>query len=392
MGNKLIVMFRKFQLLFAALLMLLGVAAMAGPVRASSGISVASNPVEGSPYEVQENQNSTLTYKITYSVGQNSEGTTPSVSSITVTFTVNNGGTIAESGSSSWTETLTQNLTSPMNVSCEASGPANGNYSVTCQATLNLSDGTAYTSNTASDTFLVAQMTVNVSGPPYVIIDNSDPYDNSPVISTYTASVQGAPDPSNIVYEWTVSSNINDLSTLSDAPNTLPVDGAGPEGAGNITCAAYSDGSNQSGSKQVTVQDEYVVTEDPGFTLVDEGGYLGAFGGFGNPANAPGAVVWNALVGQTDSNTYSSSEGFTVGASVPVEDIAEAKFDLSAATSYSGTYSITFNSSFSFTVQPGQTVTVIGYLIYDQYTGTYQVWGTSVTLQVILQKSDNCIA
>ncbi len=268
MGSQLIVSFRKFQRLLVTVLLLLVVATVTAPARAGSSISVVSNPAQGNPYEVQENQDSTLTYNLTYSVGPNSEGVTPSVNSITVTFTVNNGGTIKESGSSTWTETLTQNRYSPMGLSCEASGPSDGFYSVTCKATLNLSDGTSFSSNTASDVFLVANMTVNVSGPPYVIIDNSNPYDNSPVDSTYTASVQGAPDPSAIVYEWTVSSNVNALTALSGPQPTLSVDGAGPEGGGNITCAVICDGSNQSGSKQVTVQDEYVSKMNPPATLV----------------------------------------------------------------------------------------------------------------------------
>ena len=257
-----------------------------------------------------------------------------------------------------------------------------GDHPVTLTGiSIQTSKGEGY-GNTDTEDFDVEKLAVDISGPPYVIIDNSTLYDNSPVDSTYTASVQGAPDPLNMAYEWTVSPNINNLSTLSGAPNTLPVDGAGPEGAGNITCVAYSNGTNQSGSKQVTVQDEYVVTEDPGQpTNIDEGHYIGAFGGSGNPANAPGPVTWNALVGQTKKGSYSVSAGFTTGISIGVEDIAEAKFGFSTSTTFTGSYSITFNSSFSVSIPPGDSVVVQGWLIYDQYTGTYQIWGTGGMLQ-----------
>lgn len=266
MGRQMIVSLCKFQLLLITVLVLLVVATVTAPARAGSNISVVSNPVQGNPYEVNEYQDSTLTYNLTYSVGPNSEGVTPSVNSITVTFTVNNGGTIKESGSSTWTETLTQNLYSPMGLSCEASGPSDGFYSVTCKATLNLSDGTSFSSNTASDTFLVAQMTVNVSGPPYVIIDNGPgstygkpPYYNPPpnVDSTYTVYATGGS--GHYTWNWSVSSNIAfDESYPTDNP--VNVYGEVPTGPGTISCTATdtNTGSKQTGHRHPDVHDEYV--------------------------------------------------------------------------------------------------------------------------------------
>lgn len=371
MISNLIVMFRRFNPLLAIALALFAIAATTIPARASSSISVTSDPVQGNPYEVQENQDSTLTYTLTYSVGANSEGVTPSLNSITLTFSVNNGGTIQESGSSTWTETLTQNLTSPMNVSCEASGPANGNYSVTCEATLNLSDGTTASGGPASDAFLVAQMTVNVSGPPYVIIDNSNPYDNSPVDSTYTASVQGAPDPTNIVYEWTVSSNINDLSGYSGAPDSIEVDGAGPESPGNIVCAAYSNGTNQSGSKQVTVQDEFVVAETSSNVPGEMSSpLLAQFGPYNNGTQ----TVVSVQVNQSQQVSQTVSVGFTASAGA-ADGVIEANFGLSSSTS--ATISGTISVQTTLTIPPSTSETIQEFPATDTDSGTYQIWGTS---------------
>ncbi len=265
MAIKRIVAFCRLRLLLTVAggtLALMLPAAKAAAVAPGPGtqITAVSNPVQGTPYEVQQNQDSSLAYTLNYSVGPNSEGVIPAVSSVVVTFSVNNGGTIAESGKSTWTETLTKNLSSPMSVSCEASGPTNGFYSVTCKATLNLLDGTSVSSNTASDIFLVAQLDVNISGPPYVIIDNSNPWDDSPVLETYTASVQGGADMAYATYSWTLSSNIINESGDLTPSNGVDVEGANPEGPGDITCN-FTDGAGdqQTSVKSVTVQDEYVV-------------------------------------------------------------------------------------------------------------------------------------
>ncbi len=365
MVNKLMKIFPEIQFVLLVAAILLGVAAMAAPARAGSSVNVTSNPVQGSPYEVQENQDSTLTYKLTYSIGADAEGNTPSLSSITLTFSANNGGTIQESGSSTWTETLTKNLSSPMTVSCEAFGPANGNYSVTCEATLNLSDGTTASGGPASDTFLVALMTVNVSGPPYVIIDNSNPYDNSPVVSTYTASVPGAPDPSNIVYEWIVSSNINSLRTPSDAPNSLPVDGASPEGGGVITCAAFSDGSNQPVSKQVTVQNEFVATMDTPATLV-YGTWTELSPTQTEPLGGGVPLSWTVTGSVSGTIGVTVTGGFNAGL---------------VAAQISGTVATTVTQSISATATvsnpvPGQEYAEWGRTKRDELTGTETQWGT----------------
>jgi hypothetical protein len=340
-------MYCKFQFFIVAILVLFGATAMTSSAWAGTNISV----------------------------GAVQEGTTPSVNSITVTFNVNNGGIIAANGSSTWTETLTQNLTSPMAVSCQASGPANGNYSVTCQATLNLSDGTSYSSDTASDTFLVSQMTVNISGPPYVIIDNSDPYDNSPVDSTYQASVQGAPAPSSIVYEWTVSGNINNLSGYSGSPDSIQVDGAGPEGPGVITCAAFSDGSNQSGTKQVTVQDEYVLVKDPGYKI--------AYGPYTAASNAVTATSNGQPITFTISGSHSQITGVTssydlgivlyfLNASASSTSNVSNTTALDSATATGPAPSlVTANTTYWLTIAP----------IYNDYTGILQTWGTTGLLK-----------
>lgn len=82
-------------------------------------------------------------------------------------------------------------FSSPMGISREASGPANGKYSVTCEAELNLSDGTSVTGNLASDTFLVSGLTVNVTGDPYVVIPGDGTHD-SDTTSSYTATAQSS--------------------------------------------------------------------------------------------------------------------------------------------------------------------------------------------------------
>jgi hypothetical protein len=152
-----------------------------------------------------------------------------------------------------------------MAVSCQASGPANGNYSVTCQATLNLSDGTSYSSDTASDTFLVSQMTVNVAGDPYVIIPE-DGTPDSDTESAFTAPVSGGSTPYD--YNWSTSGNIAMIvpalaGSTASASQSIQVDGTGPAGSGTVTCEVLSSGGepSQSGTTQAQVLPEFVLTQ-----------------------------------------------------------------------------------------------------------------------------------
>ena len=226
-----------------------------------------------------------------------------------------------------------------------------------------------------TEDFSLKKLAVDISGAPYVIIDNSTLYDNSPVDSTDTASVQGVPDPLNMAYEWTISPNINNLSTLSGAPNTLPVDGAGPEGAGNITCVAYSNGTNQSGSKQVTVQDEYVVEE----TSSNVPGQMSSplLAQFG-PFNNGGTTAAKVQVSQSKTVSQTVTVGFTESAGAADGPI-EAKFGLSASTS--ATISGTISVDTTLTVPPMTSDTLQEFPSTDTDTGTYQIWGISGLLQ-----------
>lgn len=250
-----------------------------------------------------------------------------------------------------------------------------GDHPVTLTGiSIQTSKGEGY-GNTDTEDFDVEKLAVDISGPPYVIIDNSTLYDNSPVDSTYTASVQGAPDPLNMAYEWTISPNINNLSTLSGAPNTLPVDGAGPEGAGNITCVAYSNGTNQSGSKQVTVQDEYVVEE----TSSNVPGQMSSplLAQFG-PFNNGGTTAAKVQVSQSKTVSQTVTVGFTESAGAADGPI-EAKFGLSASTS--ATISGTISVDTTLTVPPMTSDTLQEFPSTDTDTGTYQIWGISGLLQ-----------
>ncbi len=268
-----------------------------------TSISITSNPSEGSPYEVMNNKDSTLSYKLVFSVGSNSEGATPSVQSIVVTFAINNGGTIQESCNASWTETLTTNLTSPMNLSCQASGPSNGTYTVACSATMHLSDGTTVDSNTASDNFLVADMTVAVTGDPYVIIpfqagDTSE-------MSAYSGTAQAANGDGNFGFTRTVPSNIQwgIESLLGTAGQKIWAYGVPNPGPATIKCTATDKANNQtqSGSKAVIVQNEYILKRNPGYTVA-----------VGNYTIASNSVLATAN-GQPIAFTVTGSTSYTYG-------------------------------------------------------------------------------
>lgn len=302
---------------------------LAATARATSTINVASDPAQGNPFEVQPSQTSTLTYSLTYSVGKNSEGVKPSINSITVTFTAEKGSLLSN-GKTTEMETLTQGLTSPMTVSCQASGSQDGDYPVTCRAILNLSDGTTATGNTAGDVFDVSQMTVNVTGDPYVIIGmTTDPLGSSEpaVLSQYNASVAGGNTPYH--YQWNTTSNIVlEFSAFGGPDSSNPqAYGVSPAGAGVITCVVTSDGTepSQSGSLNVTVAPEFSYNWNKLSTLVIDAGatngvYTQQSGGTGGTTlkytktvgtNVKGALDLTAPI--SDAEDAAGSLGLTLG-------------------------------------------------------------------------------
>jgi|GEM_PF-3897251 len=358
---------------------------VAAQVVPSGGTSatVTSDPMDGSPYEVLPNGDSTLTYNLTYQVGPDSEGVTPSVTSITAVFTVDHGGVIAESGASSWTDKITDGFSTPMVLSCQANGPTDGSYSVTCHATINLSDGTQISSNTATDGFLVEDIAVNVNGPPYVIYDNSLPYDNKPVVSKYTASVSGEPAGVALSYEWSTSANIDDLSSgAASDPTTIETDGNDPESEdgspGFIDCALYQGvypfiADAATGQKQVVVHDEFTDSESQ--TTTRQNGATQTWGSEFT-VQPPGGSF---SVQQGTSFSVSVTEGISVSASAPtpVVDWLTATFGVSLRSQQSLSKSLSETMTQNLVV--GQATDYIWEKTPVTVTtsGTAEQWGTS---------------
>ncbi len=375
------------RLIFLLLLMAGFVCLFSAKAVAASSAAVKSNPATGNPYEVQVGKASLLTYSLVYSVGPNSEGVTPSVNSITAKFTVNNGGTIVQSGGPSWTETLEPGQ-SPMAISCSATGPKDGFYGVQCAVTVSLSDGESLNAGTATDSFEVADITVNISGPPYVIYDNSQPYDNTPVESKYTASVGGEPAGVPLTYQWTTSADINDLNAGAvNPPDSIETDGNDPnsdEGnSGLIECAVYQGvypfiGNSQVGQKSVIVHDEYVITEKsttPAQWPASQSPFLFTLGALTNNGTVPTAIT-RTLSG---SSNYTATiiAGFNSGLSVGVEDLASADFGLSLSASGTVSGTSSYSTTVTATVPAGATWNVLAYCIVNEWSGTWQTWGTS---------------
>jgi hypothetical protein len=260
---------------------------------------------------------------------------------------------------------------------------ATGPHPVTLAGTsIDTSDGSG-SGNSATEDFQIEKLAVDISGPPYVIIDNNPADRNDfhpyglPVTSQYTARATGGS--GNYSWNWSVSSNIYNDGYPTDNPIT--VFGTGPGGPGEITCAATdtTTGSTQNGYRHPTVQDEYVVTETSGPTQVPEGKYIGVFGGSTNNLKTP--INWTALAGQTFKSTVGDSVGFTTSIPAPISDIADIDFGFSANKTTTDSYSYTFNQGYSVSIPPGGQVTVVGYVYHTDYAGTYQIWGTSGVLQ-----------
>lgn len=368
MGKTLISMSRYFQVLLVTLIAALGVAALAAPAHAASSVTVTSNPVEGSPYEVQTNKDSMLTYKLTYTLGADAEGNTPSVSSIKVTFSVNNGGTIQESGSSTWTETLSNPpFSSPMALSCEASGPTDGNYSVTCEATLNLSDGTTASGGPASDTFLVAALTVTVTGDPYVIIP-ADGTPDSDTTSSYTATVQSDyGDNGFFRYTWVVPSNIEYASgTEGSSSDQISAWGVSTPGPTTIQCDVVDNytGQTQSGSKKVTVAVEYTYVG-----MLDDGKPENQYSmqHFTNETD-PNPEPWT--VTYTRQKSYSNTFSLSGGGSLSADDIGELKAVIGYTVGSTDTTTVT-DTAGPFMVAEGNTDEFFYGPTYDVYIYIY---------------------
>ena len=362
------------------LLMGLGLA----PNRSMAGTTavIASDPAMGNPYEVSAGQASTLNYQLTYKLGPNSEGVTPSVKSVVATFSVDNGRTIVQTGTSTYTEALEPGP-SPMSLSCTAEGPKDGSYGVTCAVTVKLSDGESIDAGSAVDSFIVSAITVNISGPPYAIFDNSVPYDNAPVESQYTASVGGEPAGVQLSYQWQVSGNINDLSSGAvSPPNSIETDGAlsSPTGSpGLVSCAVYQGvypfiSNGQTGEKQVTVHNEYVVTTDP--TKTQKDGVTQPLGPVFT-VNPPGGT---SSITQGSSYSVSVTEGLDVSASAGLTDFIEASTSASVSSTQNWTWTQAITDT--QTLAPGswrwwQTP------VMEVESGTAQQWGVNGEISTV---------
>ncbi len=354
----------------------------AGTSVAGTTATVTSNPSMGDPYEVQVGQASTLSYLLTYKLGPNGEGVTPSVVSIVATFSVDNGGTIVQTGTSTYKETLGPGA-SPMSLSCTAEGPKDGSYGVTCTATVKLSDGESINAGSAVDSFFVSAITLNISGPPYVIFDNSVPYDNAPVESKYTASAGGEPAGVQLSYQWSVSPNIDDLSSgATSPPNSIETDGAtsSPTGSpGLIDCTVYQGvypyiSNGQPGTKPVTVQNEFVVVTNSTKTQTDGTAQpLGAI----FTVNPPGGT---SSITQGSAYSVSVTEGLSTSAGGGLLGFIEASVSasISSTQQWSWTQAITDTQ----TLAPGswqwwQTP------IMEAESGTAQQWGVNGKISTI---------
>ncbi len=251
-----------------------------GRLFASGSLTVASDPALGNPSTVTEGSDSVLTYSLSYSVGPNSEGVTPSVKSIELIFEAQGGALIDQSyangvisgGGTVETVILTSGLKSPMAVTCNAYSEADGVFPVSCVAVLNLSDGENIPGNLALDYFAVAKMAVNVSGDPYVIIPaNGTPGPDTE--SNYQASAaENNSFGDTLVYAWSIPSNITIVEGFGYNPNSPSVEvyGASDPGPAVIACTVndQNSGAAGAGQKSVTVADEFVTKMDPPARLV----------------------------------------------------------------------------------------------------------------------------
>lgn len=374
------------------------------------GAAPAANPTltvaDGNPRfssdEISPGQYTAANFGVTpYAGTADPEGKPPKITGESFTVTVDSqtsigmiavsvaGATVNVTASTSNTESFDITGTIPtavftVSVVVQAAQDASdGNHPVTLSATAITTTNGNGSGNSATEDFEVEALAVDISGPPYVIMDNNQvdindfpPYGEPPT-EQYTARATGGS--GKYTWSWSESSNIHNEGYSTDNPIT--VIGKGPEGAGWVTCVATdgNTGASQIGRRNPFVQDEYVVNETSGPTQVPEGKYIGVFGGTTNNLKTP--VKWTALAGQKFSNTVDDTEGFTASIPVPISDVAEASFGFSSSTTTTDSYSYTFSQTYSVAIPPGGQVTVVGYLYHTDYSGTYQVWGPTGVLQ-----------
>lgn len=227
--------------------------------------------------------------------------------------------------------------------------------------------------NKDTEDFEVEKLAVDISGPPYVIIDNGPGtlvgYPNPVYVpppnvdSTYTAYATGGS--GNYTWSWSLSDNIQfDGSYSTDNP--VDVYGVAPAGPGDISCEATdtTTGSTQYGNRHPFVHDEYDTIWDN-----ETDGPSGLPTVVGEQAYAP------AGSGTIVTVTAGSSVAVEVGGSVS-GDIPETDFGLDLS------YTQTFETDSSSSVEvdcPANTQATYweGCLVPMVFTlyGTGEKWG-----------------
>lgn len=385
-------------------------------------LTIAVGNPEFSADQINPGQSTTANFQVTPFAGTaDPEGKTPKINSESFQVTVDNQTTIGAISVSAPGAVVNLETSTPTSVSFDITGTvptatfttsivvqssqnaATGPHPVTLAGiSIDTSDGDG-SGNSATEDFQIEKFAVDISGPPYVIIDNNPmdiqlPYypNGLPPDSTYTARATGGS--GNYTWNWSVSSNIlldnGQGGTISHpTDNPISVFGVGPVGPGTITCAATDTvtGSTQNGYRHPDVHDEYVTDwTSEWLEPSDQNPPYGGTGAGDWYQSAP-KEPYTITVGSSASVTW--TYGGSVSGPIPIADFGlGASFDASYSTE-SGSGS---EGPITCPAQPFATDWQ-AYLVpmVEEIDGTGYQWGPSgvVNTDALTQKrADSCLA